>query len=142
MLNSMAHGTVAPIQIHPRSAQRTATRCTGNDSGRRTDQPAACRSLWRIHSHRLHLESRGARFSRRQSTRRVVGSRVTLCRRLTSQRDPRSQGFRPLKVSKLMASRNFSVEFGGSTGLPQSRATLGSSSGTYGGRLEEPRFHR
>ena len=27
-------------------------------------------------------------------------------------------------------------------GLPQSRATLGSSSGTYGGRLEEPRFHR
>ena len=28
------------------------------------------------------------------------------------------------------------------SGLLQSRATLGSSSGTYGGRLEEPRFHR
>jgi hypothetical protein len=27
-------------------------------------------------------------------------------------------------------------------GLPQSRATLGASSGTYGNRLEEPRFHR
>jgi hypothetical protein len=27
-------------------------------------------------------------------------------------------------------------------GLPQSRANVGSSSRTYGGRLEEPRFHR
>ena len=50
------------------------------------------------------------------------------------------QVLRPDQSLQSIATGAFVQE--GQPGLPQSRVTLGSSSGTYGGRLEEPRFHR